>query len=180
MIDFAQSFEESELGGPPQICVKSMQSNLKTATTSQGAKSDKRLERNAGIHEHIGKRRRNRSATTWSNLRTVSRNPPWRPPQHRKAPKTITVSNETRESTETTEKYERPAAPSRARMCVQFRRIHPGDHHSIARRQKRQTFRMKRKNPQKHRKNTSDPQRHHMVEFAYSFEESTLETTTAS
>jgi hypothetical protein len=41
-------------------------------------------------------------------------------------------------------------------------------------------FRVKRKSPRKHWKKTSDPQRHHMVEFAYSFEESTLETTTAS
>jgi hypothetical protein len=39
---------------------------------------------------------------------------------------------------------------------------------------------VKRKNPRKHRKKTSEPQRHHMVEFAHSFEESTLETTTAS
>jgi hypothetical protein len=41
-------------------------------------------------------------------------------------------------------------------------------------------FRVKRKSPQKHWKNTRDPQRQHMVEFAQSFEESTFETTTAS
>jgi hypothetical protein len=66
-------------------------------------------------------------------------------------------------------------------FATQFRGIHPGDHHGIARRQKRRMFPSETQESTKtFGKTRSDPQRHHMVEFAHSFEESTLETTTAS